>query len=30
VEFEDLSVKHQSMIQDFIDHFAFEEAQTQS
>jgi hypothetical protein len=28
VEFENLSVKHLSMLQEFIDHFAFEEIQS--
>ncbi|SPF47444.1 putative Type IV pilus assembly PilZ [Syntrophobacter sp. SbD1] len=28
VEFENLSVKHLSMLQDFIDHFAFSETQS--
>ena len=28
VEFENLSVKHLSMLQDFIDHFAFDETQS--
>ncbi|MGC9965755.1 MAG: PilZ domain-containing protein [Syntrophobacteraceae bacterium] len=30
VEFKNLSVKHLSMIQDFMDHFAFDETQTES
>jgi hypothetical protein len=30
VEFKNLSVKHLSMIQDFMDHFAFDETQTKS
>jgi hypothetical protein len=30
VEFKNLSVRHLSMLQDFIDHFAFDETQSQS